>query len=181
MTSGLPSRHPEAGLPTSVTVYEVGPRDGLQAERSVVPTEHKVAFIRDLLAAGLPVVEATSFVSPRRVPQLADAGDVLEALADLDPHPVLVPNSTGLDRALAAGARTVAVFVSATETFAKRNVNATRGEALARAVSVVEAATALGVRARGYVSMCFGDPWEGDVEPAAVAELSRVLVDAGCY
>lgn len=181
MSSMLPSRHPEDGLPASVTVYEVGPRDGLQAESTVVPTEDKVAFIRDLLTAGLPMVEATSLVSATRVPQLADAGEVLAALGGLDQHPVLVPNARGLDRALAAGARSVAVFVSATETFAQRNVNATREQGLASAVAVVEKAVELGLRARGYVSMCFGDPWEGPVEPAVVARLSKVLVDAGCY
>ncbi len=181
MTGALPSVHPGAGLPTSVTVYEVGPRDGLQVEAAIVPTELKISFIRDLLAAGLSPVEATSFVSPTWIPQLADAADVLAGLDDLAQHPVLVPNLKGLERAAASGARTVAVFISATETFAQRNLNTTRDGALAMATEVVTSALEQGMQVRGYVSMCFGDPWEGAVDPADVARISRSLVDAGCY
>ncbi|WP_436697949.1 hydroxymethylglutaryl-CoA lyase [Nocardioides sp. BYT-33-1] len=180
-TLGLPARHPGTGLPAAVTVYEVGARDGLQAEKRIVPTTAKVTLIQDLLAAGLPVVEATSFVSPRWVPQLADAAEVLAGLGpDLSRHPVLVPNRTGLRRALDAGARGVAVFVSATEAFARSNLNRSLEQALDAAVEVAAEARSHGLRVRGYVSMCFGDPWEGPVAPARVAAVSRALVDAGC-
>ncbi|MFJ2634477.1 hydroxymethylglutaryl-CoA lyase [Streptomyces sp. NPDC087422] len=182
---GLPVAHRSPGLPDRVTVYEVGARDGLQAEKARVPTAAKVRLIRDLTAAGLPVVEATSFVSPRWIPQLADAADVLAALreagADLSRHPVLVPNDRGLDRALDAGASAVAVFVSATETFARRNLAMGRSEAVEVAGKVTERALAAGVRVRGYVSMVFGDPWEGPVRPERVAEVTRALADAGCH
>lgn len=179
---GLPTVHGEPGLPDRVTVYEVGARDGLQAEAGIVATDEKVRFIQDLRAAGLATVEATSFVSPRWVPQLADAAEVLAALGgDLRPYPVLVPNQRGLERALESGARSVAVFVSATETFAQRNLNMTRGAAIEAAQSVTAAALDQGLTVRGYVSMCFGDPWEGAVAPEVVAEVSQALVDAGTY
>lgn len=178
----LPSVHPEPGLPARVTVYEVGARDGLQAEALTVPAADKIAFIQQLRAAGLATVEATSFVSPRWVPQLADAAEVLAGLGpDLAPYPVLVPNQRGLDRAIEAGARSVAVFVSATETFAQRNLNMSRAEAVAAAQDVVAAAIAHGMTVRGYVSMCFGDPWEGAVLPETVAGVAQSLVDAGAY
>ncbi|WP_193608238.1 hydroxymethylglutaryl-CoA lyase [Nocardioides lijunqiniae] len=172
----------EPGLPERVTVYEVGARDGLQAEAGLVPTATKVQLVLDLRAAGLSLVEATSFVSPTWVPQLADAAEVLAGLGgDLTAYPVLVPNQRGLDRALASGARSVAVFVSATETFARRNLNAGRDEAIEAAQRVAQSALAEGLTVRGYVSMCFGDPWEGAVAAETVAEVSRALVDAGVY
>ncbi len=173
---------PLAGLPSRVTVYEVGPRDGLQNERTVVPVDIKAEFVRRLLAAGLRAVETTSFVSPKWVPQLADAEQLL---AELGPAPagtrlpVLVPNSKGLDRAIAAGVREIAVFASATEAFASRNLNRTVAESLAMFRPVVERARAEGVAVRGYLSMCFGDPWEGPVEPAVVAGHARTLFDMG--
>ena len=173
---------PLTGLPSRVTVYEVGPRDGLQNERTVVPVDIKAEFIRRLLAAGLRAVETTSFVSPKWVPQLADAEQLL---AELGPAPagtrlpVLVPNSKGLDRAIAAGVREIAVFASATEAFASRNLNRTVAESLAMFRPVVERARAEGVAVRGYLSMCFGDPWEGPVEPAVVAGHARTLFDMG--
>lgn len=176
---GLPARHPESGLPTRVSIYEVGARDGLQAEAAIVPTADKAAFIRMLHAAGLATVEATSFVSPTWIPQLADAEGLLDLVGP--EHPVLVPNLRGLHRAREAGVRTIAVFVSATETFAARNLNMTRQAALDAAVEVTRDALADGMRVRGYVSMCFGDPWEGAVPEEAVVEIARELLGAGCY
>ncbi|MDF1706149.1 MAG: hydroxymethylglutaryl-CoA lyase [Aeromicrobium sp.] len=182
LSLGLPAPHAGAGMPARVTVYEVGVRDGLQAEKQVVPTRAKIDLALALRAAGLPVVEATSFVSPRWVPQLADAADVLAGLgADLAPHPVLVPNLRGLERAIEAGATSIAVFVSATESFARTNLNSSRAEALAAAVDVTVQARERGMNVRGYVSMCFGDPWEGVVALQAVVEVSRELIDAGCH
>lgn len=169
-------------MPERVTIYEVGARDGLQAEREIISTRDKVQFILDLRAAGLATVEATSFVSPKWVPQLADAVEVLTGLGDdLEPYPVLVPNQRGLDRALEAGARSVAVFVSATETFAQRNLNMSRGAAIEAAQAVTATALEHGLTVRGYVSMCFGDPWEGEVAPETVAEVSQALVAAGVH
>ncbi|MFF4606768.1 hydroxymethylglutaryl-CoA lyase [Streptomyces sp. NPDC001339] len=180
--TGLPMTVPAEELPARVTVYEVGARDGLQNEKAVVPTEVKAEFIHRLAAAGLPVVEATSFVHPKWVPQLADAERLFPLLGDLDPRqlPVLVPNARGLDRALALGARRVAVFGSATESFAKANLNRTVDEALTMFEPVVARAKDAGVHVRGYLSMCFGDPWEGPVPVAQVARVCRALLDMGC-
>ncbi|MBM9462172.1 hydroxymethylglutaryl-CoA lyase [Aeromicrobium sp. YIM 150415] len=181
MSGRHPTVHRDPALPRRVTVYEVGARDGLQAESALVPSTAKIDFISRLRAAGLPWVEATSFVSSRRIPQLADAAEVLAGLGtDLEAHPVLVPNLRGLERARAAGARTIAVFVSATESFARRNLNAGRDDSLETARRVVEEASGEGMRVRGYVSMCFGDPWEGEVAVDEVASVSRSLLDSGC-
>jgi hydroxymethylglutaryl-CoA lyase len=169
------------GLPGRVTVYEVGPRDGLQNEPTVVPVEVKVELVNRLVAAGLTAVETTSLVHPDWVPQLADAEQVLAAL-DLGAAPrmpVLVPNERGLDRALAAGVREVAVFASATESFAQRNLNNSLDGQLAMFEPVVTRARAEGLAVRGYVSMCFGDPWEGDVDVAQVVAVGGRLVDLG--
>lgn len=175
---------PGAGLPERVTIYEVGPRDGLQNEQAIVPVAVKAEFVTRLLDAGLPVVEATSFVHPRWVPQLADAAELLaELTAVLGERtrqlPVLVPNKRGLDRALALGQRHVAVFASATETFAQRNLNSTYAEQFAMFAPVVERALAAGADVRGYVSMCFGDPWEGPVAIDRVVEAGVRLLDLG--
>jgi hydroxymethylglutaryl-CoA lyase len=181
---GLPQVERADGLPERVTICEVGPRDGLQNESATVPTEIKVEFVRRLLAAGLGVVETTSFVRPEWVPQLADAEQVVSALHDVPPDvrlPVLVPNLRGLERALALGVRDVAVFASATQTFARRNLNrdlATQYEMLA---PVVERAGVAGVRVRGYLSMCFGDPWEGPVAIARVVGAAVRLIGLGCH
>lgn len=176
-----PHPHPQPGLPAAVRVYEVGPRDGLQAETAVIPTEAKVEFIERLVAAGVATVELTSFVSPRWIPQLADAEALMAqvSLPDAVRTVVLVPNLRGLDRAIAAGASEVAVFVSATEEFAKRNLNNTVDGALAAAVEVAAAARAAGLPVRGYISMCFGDPWEGEVPVDRVADIAKALVDGG--
>ena len=182
--SSLPMTVPAPGMPERVTVYEVGPRDGLQNEQALVPTPVKAEFVRRLLAAGLPVVEATSFVHPRWVPQLADAADLVTSLvADLGDDamglPVLVPNERGLDRALELGMRHVAVFGSATETFARRNLNRGLEEQYDMFAPVVARALEAGADVRAYVSMCFGDPWEGAVPIAQVVDAGRRLLDLG--
>jgi hydroxymethylglutaryl-CoA lyase len=171
----------EPGLPDRVTIYEVGPRDGLQNEEAVVPLAVKAGFVRRLVAAGLPVVEATSFVHPRWVPQLADAADLVEELrtGPTFPHPVLVPNERGLDRALEAGCAHVAVFASATETFADKNLNSTVDDQMRMFEPVVRRALEAGADVRAYVSMCFGDPWEGPVDPDVVVRVGRDLLDLG--
>ncbi|MCP9961083.1 hydroxymethylglutaryl-CoA lyase [Streptomyces somaliensis] len=172
---------PAPGLPARVRIHEVGPRDGLQNEQGVVPTEVKAEFIRRLAGAGLDTVEATSFVHPKWVPQLADAERLFPLVSDLDVRlPVLVPNERGLDRALALGAREVAVFASATESFAKANLNRTVDESLAMFEPVVARAKAEGLGVRGYLSMCFGDPWEGPVPVEQVVRVTRALADLGC-
>jgi hydroxymethylglutaryl-CoA lyase len=170
------------GLPQRVTVYEVGARDGLQNEKTTVPVEVKAEFVRRLLDAGLTAVETTSFVSPQWVPQLADAEELLRLLGP-EPvgtrMPVLVPNDKGLNRALDVGVKEIAVFGSATEAFAKRNLNRTVAESLEMFRPVVERARENGLRVRGYLSMCFGDPWEGAVDPDVVAGHARTLLDMG--
>ncbi|MCK5928719.1 MAG: hydroxymethylglutaryl-CoA lyase, partial [Nocardioides sp.] len=175
---------PAPGMPGRVRIYEVGPRDGLQNEQEIVPLEVKEEFVRRLLAAGLPVVEATSFVHPRWVPQLADAADLMTALGDSIGEaardcPVLVPNERGLDRALELGLRHVAVFASATETFAAKNLNRTLDSQLEMFAPTIERALAAGMDVRGYVSMCFGDPWEGPVEPEQVVTVGHRLLEMG--
>ena len=163
-----------------VTIYEVGPRDGLQNEAGLVPTEVKAELIRRLLAAGLPIVEATSFVHPSWVPQLADAEDLMRMLGDQGTDlPVLVPNERGLDRALELGCRHVAIFGSATETFAQKNLNRSLDEQFAMFEPVVRRARDAGVDVRAYVSMCFGDPWEGAVPVEQVVSVGRRLFDLG--
>lgn len=178
--SELPTVVPEPGLPERVTIYEVGPRDGLQNEQAIVPVEVKAAFVTRLLDAGLPVVEATSFVHPRWVPQLADAAELMELLGERGRAcPVLVPNERGLDRALALGARHVAVFGSATESFAQANLNRSVSEQFAMFEPVVARALAAGLDVRAYVSMCFGDPWEGTVRVEQVVDVGVRLLELG--
>ncbi|GAB3653891.1 hydroxymethylglutaryl-CoA lyase [Nocardioides korecus] len=167
-------------LPEQVTIYEVGPRDGLQNEKGIVPVADKADFVRRLVAAGLPVVEATSFVHPRWVPQLADAAELLELLGpEGRRHPVLVPNERGLDRALELGCEHVAIFGSATETFAQKNLNRSLDEQFAMFEPTVTRARAAGLDVRAYVSMCFGDPWEGAVPIDQVVDVGRRLFDLG--
>ncbi|AHI01316.1 hydroxymethylglutaryl-CoA lyase [Kutzneria albida] len=179
---GLPSRVPAPGLPERVTIWEVGARDGLQNESGVVDVGVKLEFLDRLADAGLGVLEATSFVHPKWVPQLADAEQLLAGLRRRDgvSYPVLVPNERGLDRALAAGVEHIAIFGSATETFAKRNLNRTLDEQFAMFEPVAGRARAEGLDVRGYVSMCFGDPWEGSVDPAQVVSVGKRLLDLGC-
>lgn len=175
---------PLPGLPPRVRIHEVGPRDGLQNEKTSVPTWVKAEFVRRLAEAGLNTVEATSFVHPRWVPQLADAEELLPLLDEVRRTgldlPVLVPNEHGLRRALAHDVTHVAVFASATESFAQANLNRSLRESLAMFEPVISQAAASDVRVRGYLSMCFGDPWEGRVSPASVVSVGRELLDAGC-
>jgi hydroxymethylglutaryl-CoA lyase len=178
----LPAVHPRPGLPTRVSVYEVGPRDGLQAEKAVVPLPVKLELIDRLGEAGLGVIEATSFVSPRWVPQLADADELMAGLRRRPRvrYPVLVPNQQGFERAMAAGADELAIFVSATESFAQQNLGMTLDGAIEMAAPVVAAAGVRGIPVRGYVSMCFGDPWEGKVDPGRPADVAARIVELGC-
>jgi hydroxymethylglutaryl-CoA lyase len=186
LPAGLPMAVPLDGLPREVRIHEVGARDGLQNEKATLPTGVKAEFIHRLAAAGLGTIEATSFVHPKWVPQLADAGELMPLLADLADRepglrlPVLVPNERGLERALELGVREIAVFGSATESFARANLNRTVDESLAMFEPVVAKARAAGVRVRGYLSMCFGDPWEGPVPVRQVAGVARRLYEMGC-
>jgi hydroxymethylglutaryl-CoA lyase len=171
------------GLPERVTIYEVGPRDGLQNEDAIVDVAVKAEFIQRLAAAGLTTIETTSFVHPKWVPQLADAAELLARL-DLPEGlrtPVLVPNERGLDRALEAGVREIAIFASATETFAAKNLNSTVDEQFAMFAPTVRRALDEGLSVRGYVSMCYGDPWEGDVPIDQVVKVGARLVELGCH
>lgn len=171
-------------LPTAVRIHEVGARDGLQNEATLVPVEVKAEFIRRLAGAGLRTIETTSFVNPQWVPQLADAAELLALLgADgVGPdRPVLVPNERGLDRALAAGVCAVAIFGSATETFARKNLNRSVAESIAMFAPVVQRSLEAGVSVRAYVSMCFGDPWEGPVPITQVADVCVALMELGAH
>jgi hydroxymethylglutaryl-CoA lyase len=176
-----PQREPVDGLPSEITIYEVGPRDGLQNESAIVPVEVKAEFVARLITAGLPIVEVTSFVHPRWVPQLADAEQLVE-LIDLDgptPLPVLVPNERGLDRALEARVAHIAIFGSATESFARRNLNRGLEEQFSMFAPTVAKALAEGLDVRAYVSMAFGDPWEGEVPIDQVVQVGQRLLDQG--
>ncbi|HWH46876.1 MAG TPA: hydroxymethylglutaryl-CoA lyase [Burkholderiales bacterium] len=169
--------------PKKVRMVEVGPRDGLQNEPGSVPAEVKVALIDRLADAGLPVVEAGSFVSPKWVPQMADTAEVMARIRRQPgvSYPVLVPNMKGLEAAIAAKATEVAGFAAATEAFSKRNTNCTIAESMQRQSEVCKAALAAGLRVRGYISVVLGCPYEGEVQPAAVAAVSQRLYDMGCY
>uniref|UniRef100_A0A5B7AYW6 hydroxymethylglutaryl-CoA lyase n=1 Tax=Davidia involucrata TaxID=16924 RepID=A0A5B7AYW6_DAVIN len=171
------------GIPKYVKIVEVGPRDGLQNEKNIVPTAVKVELIQRLVSSGLSVVEATSFVSPKWVPQLADAKDVMEAVRDLEGVrlPVLTPNLKGFEEAVAAGAKEVAVFASASESFSKSNINSSIEESLTRYRAVVHAAKELSISVRGYVSCVIGCPVEGAVPPSKVAYVAKELYDMGCF
>ena len=166
-----------------VKVVEVGPRDGLQNEKQLIPTATKIALIGKLAAAGLPVVEATSFVSPKWVPQMADASEVLAGIAPAPgaAYPVLVPNLQGLERALAAGVREIALFTAASEAFNRKNINAGIDESLARLAPVAEQALAAGLKVRAYVSTVLGCPYQGAVEVAEVVRVAKAVAAMGCY
>ncbi len=173
--------HNLATLHSSVRVVEVGPRDGLQNEKVLISTEQKIQFINMLAEAGLPVVEATSFVSPRAIPQLSDASAVMAGLTRFSTteYPVLVPNLKGMERALAAGVRSVAVFTAASESFTRHNINATIAESLANFRPVVALAQQEGVPVRGYISTVFGCPYEGAVAPQQVLTVAQALIEMG--
>jgi len=167
----------------TVKIVEVGPRDGLQNEKVTVPAEVKVDFITALADAGLRVIEAGAFVSPKWVPQMADTAEVYREIPK-DPgveFPVLVPNMRGLDRAIEAGVKSIAIFTAASETFNQRNINMTIDGSFENYAPVVARARAEGIRVRGYVSTAFGCPYEGDVAPEKVLEVCARLLDLGCY
>jgi isopropylmalate/homocitrate/citramalate synthase len=170
-------------LPSHVTLVEVGPRDGLQNETGQVPTDAKVAFIDRLSASGLRVVEAGAFVSPKWVPQMADSEQVLRRIERREgvSYPVLVPNERGLDRALEAGVREIAVFGAASESFSRHNINCSIAESLQRFRPVARRARDAGLEVRGYISCVLGCPYEGEVPAAAVAEVAAALDAMGCY
>ncbi len=172
-----------SNLPSSVRLVEVGPRDGLQNEKALVPTDAKVALIDALTAAGFPAIEATAFVSRKWVPQMADAADVMTRIRRKPGvrYPVLTPNLQGFESALAARADEVAVFVAASETFSRKNINCGIEESLERARPVFAAAAAHGVRVRGYISCCLGCPYEGDVDPRSVVQVAERLATMGAY
>ena len=173
-------------LPTDVRIVEVGPRDGLQNEKQPVSTDIKVELIERLARTGLRTIEATAFVSPKWVPQMADSVDVLTRSLALPgtshiQFPVLTPNLKGLEAALSHGVREVAVFGAASESFSHKNINCSIDESLARFEPVAKAALQAGVRVRGYISCVLGCPYEGEVSPQAVAKVARKLADMGCY
>jgi hydroxymethylglutaryl-CoA lyase len=170
-------------LNKAVRIVEVGPRDGLQNEKAEVPTALKVELIERLADAGLPAVEATAFVSPKWVPQMADHTEVLERIRrkpGVD-YPVLAPNLKGFEAARAAGATEVAVFGAASEAFSRKNINCSIAESLERFRPVAEAAKAANIKVRGYVSCVLGCPYEGDIAPKRVAQVAAALAEMGCY
>ncbi|MFC5359241.1 hydroxymethylglutaryl-CoA lyase [Azospirillum himalayense] len=170
-------------LPRSVRMVEVGPRDGLQNEKQIVPTAVKIGLVDRLTDAGLTAIEAGSFVSPKWVPQMADTPDVFAGIRRKEGvrYAALTPNAKGLEGALAARADEVAVFAAASESFSRKNINCSIAESLDRFVPVLEQAKAQGVPVRGYVSCVLGCPYEGEIAPAAVAEVAGRLLDMGCY
>ncbi|OMO54644.1 Pyruvate carboxyltransferase [Corchorus capsularis] len=170
-------------LPGYVKIVEVGPRDGLQNEKETVPASVKVQLIKILVSSGLSVVEATSFVSPKWVPQLADAKDVMDAIRNIQGvrFPVLTPNLKGFEAAVAAGAKEVAIFASASESFSKSNINCSIEDSLTRYRDVASAAKELSIPVRGYISCVVGCPVEGVVPPSKVAYVAKQLLDMGCF
>ncbi|KAM8792213.1 hydroxymethylglutaryl-CoA lyase, mitochondrial [Rhynchonycteris naso] len=170
-------------LPKQVKIVEVGPRDGLQNEKNIVPTAVKIRMIDMLSEAGLPVIEATSFVAPKWVPQLADHAEVLKGIQKFPgvTYPVLTPNLKGYQAAVAAGAKEVSVFGAASELFTRKNINCSIEESLQRFGQVLKEARAASIPVRGYVSCVLGCPYEGKISPAKVAEVSKKMYSMGCY
>lgn len=169
--------------PDQVSILDVGPRDGLQNEKQTVTTEDKICLVEGLADAGIRRIETGSFVSPKWVPQMADSAEVFNGIARKDGviYSALTPNLKGLDNAIAAGADEVAVFGAASESFSQKNINCSISESLSRFEPVMAAARAQGLRVRGYISCVMGCPYEGDIAPQAVADVSRALLDMGCY
>jgi len=165
-----------------VTIVEVGPRDGLQNEKQILPVAIKIELINRLANCGLPVIEAGSFVSPKWVPQMADSELVLDGLTPLPGtrYPVLVPNLTGFERALEAGAKEIAIFTAASESFSQRNTNCSIAESIIRLGSVTKLAINSGIKVRAYVSCVLGCPYEGDINSAAVTAVCEQLIELGC-
>ena len=170
-------------IPANVNIVEVGPRDGLQNEKSIIPTEIKLAFIHALADAGLTTIEATSFVSPKWVPQMADHSEILAQLTPTGNihYPVLVPNMQGLTAAMAAGVKDIAVFTAASETFSQRNTHCSITDSLERIGAVCEHAKRHQIRIRGYVSCVMGCPYEGEINPDKVIDVATTLQQMGCY
>lgn len=175
-------------LPTHVKIVEMGPRDGLQNEKQPVSTEIKLELIRRLIDAGEKHIEATAFVSPKWVPQMADHHEIMAGLKEFPEaqdgsvwFPVLTPNVKGFEGALAGGAKEVAVFAAASESFSQKNINCSIAESIERFKPVIEAAKEQGIKVRGYVSCVLGCPFEGDIAPEKVAEVAKALYDLGCY
>lgn len=170
-------------LPKAVKIYEVGPRDGLQNEKTNIPTDIKVELINRLSDTGLKYIEATSFVSPKAIPQLGDAAEIMAGITRKDgvTYPVLVPNIRGMDGALVANVQEIALFTAASESFTQKNINATIEESFERFAPVIETAKENNIRIRGYASCVLGCPYEGQIAPEKVAEVAKRLLDAGCY
>ena len=169
--------------PRRVTIVEVGPRDGLQNERAIVATADKIAFVNRLSAAHLPVIEVSAFVSPKWVPQMADAAEVFAGITRAPGirYTALVPNPAGLDRAMAAGVTEIAIFASSTDTFSRKNINQSIDDSLTTYKAVCDRAIAAGIRVRGYLSTAFGCPFEGAVDPQQVAAVAGRLADLGVF
>ena len=172
-----------ANFPKSVKIVEVGPRDGLQNEKGIIPAADKIEFINRLSDTGLKTIEATSFVSPKWIPQLADAEEVFKGLAKKPgvAYPVLVPNEKGMERALACGAKEIAVFTAASETFNQKNINCSIAESIERFKPVMALAAQHGIRVRGYISTVIACPYEGAIQPEAAARVAKSLAALGCY
>lgn len=170
-------------VPKHVKIVEVGPRDGLQNEKQIVPTEIKIALINRLAEAGVRVIEATSFVSPKWVPQMADNAAVLQGIKKYPAtvYPVLTPNLQGFDAAIQAGATEVAIFGAASESFSHKNINCSIAESLKRFEPILSVASSLEIKVRGYVSCVVGCPYEGAIDPQKTAEVAKTLYDMGCY
>lgn len=178
----LASKEPNQTFPKQVKIVEVGPRDGLQNEAEIISTETKIAWINLLSETGLKVIEPTSFVSPKWVPQLADAADVLSGINKKPgvQYPVLVPNVKGLENALAAGAKDIAVFATASEQFAHKNTHCSVAESIERIAKIMKLAKQHEVNVRAYLSCVLGCPYEGEVAPEKTAALAHTLWDMGC-
>jgi hydroxymethylglutaryl-CoA lyase len=170
-------------FPKHVNIVEVGPRDGLQNEKMTLPTDLKIAFINQLSATGLKTIEATSFVSPKWIPQLADAGEVLAGIthaADVA-YPVLVPNARGMENAIKAGAKCVAIFTASSETFSKKNTNSTLAESMTNIAQIMQIAQQHKIPVRGYISCALGCPYEGRIAYSKTAAIAEELIALGCY